>query len=63
MNATNVKEKVLNAVQQFPQEITFEEAIDRLYFLYKIEQGIQQADSGKTIPHEEVKRQFKKWLE
>lgn len=32
--------------------------MERLYFLYKIERGIADADAERVIPHEEVKRQF-----
>ena len=32
--------------------------MEQLYFLAKIERGVEQADSGRTIPHAEVKRRF-----
>ena len=28
--------------------------IERLYFLAKIERGLEQSDAGKTISHEDV---------
>ncbi len=36
--------------------------MERLLFLVKIERGIQQADSGQTFAHEEVKQRMAKWL-
>ena len=38
------------------------ESMERLLFLAKIEKGLQQADAGETIPHEQVREQMAKWL-
>ncbi|NIR50447.1 hypothetical protein GWO43_18235 [candidate division KSB1 bacterium] len=57
-----VKEKVLKAVQALPDESSFEDVMERVYFLYKVEKGLQQADSGETVSHEEAKLRMKKWL-
>jgi predicted transcriptional regulator len=62
MPAASVKEKVLKAVQELPQEVTFEDAIEKLYFLSKVEKGLQQADEGRTVTHEEAKQRMQKWL-
>lgn len=62
MAKATVKEKVLKAIEELPQDSTFEETFERLYFLYKVEKGIQQADSGQKISHEEAKVRMKKWL-
>jgi predicted transcriptional regulator len=32
--------------------------MERLYFLSKIERGLEQADTGKTLSHEEVRRRL-----
>lgn len=56
------KQKVIKAVKALPDEASFEDAMERLLFLAKVEKGIQQADSGQTIPHEAVKKMMKKWL-
>lgn len=36
--------------------------MERLLLLAKIERGIQQADSGQTISHAQVKERMAKWL-
>jgi len=51
MQADRPKEKILEAVRQLPDDATFEDAIERLYFLSKIECGLAQADAGETLPH------------
>jgi len=52
------KQKVLKAVETLPDDASFEDAMERLLFLAKVEKGIQQADAGQTIPHEQVKQKM-----
>lgn len=56
------REKVIQVVQSLPDDASVEDAMERLLLLAKIERGIQQADSGQTIAHEEVKQRMAKWL-
>ncbi len=56
------KEIIIQAVEALPDETTFEEAMERLLFLAKVERGIEQADAGETISHTEVKERLSKWL-
>lgn len=57
-----IKEKVLQAVQNLPDDAAIEDAMERLLFMAKIERGLQQADEGQTISHDEVKERAAKWL-
>lgn len=58
-----VKDKILEAVRSLPDNAQIEDAMERLLFLAKVEKGLEQADDGQTIPHEEVKQRLSKWLE
>lgn len=57
-----IKEKVMQAVQGLPEDAAIEDAMEKLLFIAKIEMGLQQADSGQTISHDEVKKRVEKWL-
>lgn len=57
-----IKEQVLKAIQELPTDATFEDAMERLYLLYKVERGIKQADAGQKISQEEAKKRMNKWL-
>ena len=57
-----IKERVLQAVQDLPDDASIEEAMERLLFLAKVERGLKQADAGQTIPHSQVKERMAKWL-
>ncbi len=56
MPDSKVKARVLDAVRGLPEDATVEDAIERLYFLAKVEEGERQADAGQTMSHEEAKR-------
>jgi predicted transcriptional regulator len=56
------KERVVQAIQELPEDASIEDAMERPLFLAKIERGLQQADAGETIPHEDVKARMAKWL-
>ncbi len=55
MTPNGPKRKILEAVQKLPEDATFEDAIERLYFLAKIERGLAQAEAGETVSHPEAK--------
>jgi len=57
-----IKERVLQAVQDLPDNASIEEAMERLLLLAKVERGLRQADAGQTMPHSQVKERMAKWL-
>ena len=50
------KQLLRDAVERLPEDATVEDAMNRLYFLAKIARGIDAADRGDVIPHEEARR-------
>ena len=60
MEAPQVKSEIVKAIQDLPEDATVEDAIERLYFLAKIERGLEQSETGDTISHEEIKAKFLK---
>ena len=63
MQNLSVKQRILDLIQTLPEDTTVEAAMERLYLLYKIERGIEQAESGQTISQEEARRRMARWLE
>jgi predicted transcriptional regulator len=57
-----IKEKMLQVVHALPEDTSIEEAMERLLFLAKVEKGLEQADAGETLSHEEVKERMSRWL-
>ena len=56
------KDRVLQVVQELPEDSSIEDVMERLLFMAKVERGIQQADAGRTIPHAQVREKMAKWL-
>ena len=54
----SAKDLLKQAVKNLPPDATVEEAMERLLFLAKIEQGLAEANAGKTVSHEEVRRRL-----
>ena len=60
---TSVRDRVLRAVREMPADTTYEDVLERVYMIQKIERGRQQIADGQGIPHAEAKRQMKRWHE
>jgi len=52
------KQRAIEALQALPEHATIEDAIERLCFIAKIEEGLRQSDAGQLVSHDEVKKQF-----
>jgi predicted transcriptional regulator len=56
------KQTVRELLDRLPDECTLQDVLYHLYVLSEIEQGIQELDAGRSIPHEEVERELRrKW--
>lgn len=58
MSEPSAKERVIDAIEGLPPDASIEDAMERLYFLAKIERGLAQADAGDTVTHEEAKKRL-----
>ena len=58
MDAQTAKQKILEAVERLPEDATLEDAIERLCFLSKVEEGLRQSNADETVPHQEAVRQL-----
>ena len=57
------KQQILKAIEALPDDAGVEDALERLYLLYKIEKGLEQADNGELITQEEARQRMAKWLQ
>jgi predicted transcriptional regulator len=58
METPQIKSEIIRAIQDLPDDATVEDAMERLYFLAKIERGLEQSQSGETVSHAEIKARF-----
>jgi hypothetical protein len=58
MPAETDKQRAIEAVRGLPDTATMDQAIERLCFIAKIEEGLHQSRDGKVVSHDEVKKRF-----
>ena len=58
MSDATAKQLALRALEQLPEDATLEDAMERLYFLEKIERGRADVREGRVVAHEEVVARF-----
>jgi len=58
MPEPSVRDQIRHVLDELPADATFEDAIERLVFLAKIDAGLAELDAGQGVPHEEVKRRL-----
>ncbi|AYL99560.1 hypothetical protein [Mucilaginibacter celer] len=56
------KQEVLKTVNELPGEFTFDEILDRLMLLNKIDIGLEQSNNGEILSTDETKESLGKWL-
>ena len=52
------KQRAIEALQALPEQATIEDAIERLCFIAKIEEGLRQSDARQLVTQDEIKKQF-----
>ena len=56
------KQSAIKAIRTLPDDSSYEDIMERLYFMQKVEAGLKDVEEGRVIPHEEVKKRLSKWL-
>lgn len=54
----HAKQLLRDAIERLPEDASVEDAMERLYFLAKVARGLEAADRGETVPHDEIRREF-----
>ena len=58
MPETTTRDQIREAIEQLWADATFDDAIERLVFLAKIEAGLAELDEGNGVPHDEARRRL-----
>jgi predicted transcriptional regulator len=56
------KESIIDAIRKLPEDAGFNEAIDEIRILQRIEEGEKAADEGRVRFHEEVRGLIRSWI-
>lgn len=58
----SIKDKIQSVLNQLPDDCSIEDIHYHLYVLEKVHQGLQAADGGSILEHEQVEGLLNKWL-
>jgi predicted transcriptional regulator len=58
----NAKQSAIEVIENLPDDSSFEDIMELLFFLQKVESGLKDIDDGKVISHEDVKKRLDRWL-
>jgi predicted transcriptional regulator len=56
------KDNAIKAIQELPDDATYEDIMEKLYFMEKVEAGLKDIREGANVSHEEVKKRIHRWL-
>lgn len=55
------KEQMVQIIERQPEDSSFDEILRELAFARMIERGLDDVDHGRTVSHEDVRRQVESW--
>ncbi|MDT8368415.1 MAG: hypothetical protein RQ745_04370 [Longimicrobiales bacterium] len=57
------KERVQEVLDRLPDDCSLDDVLYHLYVVQKIDRGLADVESGRTVPHEEVAENLhRKWV-
>lgn len=57
------KQAALEALQQLPDDASWEEVAERIQFRLAVEEGLEDHRQGRTVPHDQVRKLLDEWLQ
>ena len=58
----SVKEAILNAVREMPEEISFDEVLEQLEILAAIRRADEDIAAGRVYSQEEIEQEVETWF-
>ena len=52
------RDGIIEALREMPADATIDDAIDRLVFLARVEDGLGELDAGEGVPQEDARRRL-----
>jgi hypothetical protein len=56
------KETVIQTIQQLGGQFSIDELLDRLIFLNKVEEGLEDIKNGKVLSEDQARERLSEWL-
>jgi len=56
-----VKEEVIQLIENLPDECSISDIMAELYFKQKVEEGLYDIEQGRILSQEEIRKQMAQW--
>ena len=56
------KENVQQVIDKLPGSFSIDDLLDELFFIEKVQRGLEQSKKEEVISHDEAKQKMEKWL-
>lgn len=63
MAMSTVKEDVRQILDRLPDDTTYEDVQYHLFVRQRIQRGLEELNSGRTVTQQEVEQRMQKWLD
>jgi hypothetical protein len=63
MSTGTAKRRILSIVEEQPDDSSYDEILHELDLMRMIDRGIADADAGRAVSHQEVKRGIASWAQ
>ena len=60
---TTAKERVLEIIQQQPDDISYDDLLREVAFVRMVERGLEDSCAGRTVSNEGMRRLIQEWRE
>jgi len=57
------KQNSIRLIEQLPDESSYEDILERILFIQKVDSGLDDIREGRIVSHEEVKNRLAQWLQ
>ncbi|WP_367899155.1 hypothetical protein AB3N61_18170 [Leptospira sp. WS58.C1] len=57
----STKQQALDLIENLPDDSSFDDIMEELFFSKKVQEGLSDLDSNKTISHKQVLEEITKW--
>ena len=56
------KTELINSLESLPENLTVDEIIDHIFFVEKVQKGLEDSEKGQISSKQESKKILEKWL-
>jgi predicted transcriptional regulator len=56
-----LKSTIIHTLNELPSKFNLDDFLEKLIVIEKIDEGMEEAKTGKTISHDKVKKMVAKW--